>query len=114
MVAYQSHSNGPSAKELTIGRVIVNERDQGSVVLQPYAGVWSGSRVVHRPYYQTSAGYSLVPGPRGAQEKIRYEALVLQVELLTGGELAHGSARRLSNGGWGLFIQMSPCVFCIR
>ena len=45
------------------------------------------------PLFQARDGYTLenAPGMRPALEVVRYEALVLQVELLTGGELAHGS-----------------------
>ena len=54
-----------------------------------------------------------------AQEVIKYEALVQQVELLAGGELTHGSARRLLDRGWGLYINrndvarfMKEVFFC--
>ena len=46
VVAYQTAANGPSSKELTIGRVLVNDRAHQTVLLQPYEAHWSGSRAV--------------------------------------------------------------------
>ena len=99
IVAYQTIANGPKSKELTIGRVLVNNRDQKQVFIQPYRAMWTGTRLVHRPLFQTAEGYSLTPGPTEAKETVRYEALVSQVEQLTGGELTHGCLRRLSDRG---------------
>ena len=87
MVAYQARTVGQTAKDLTVGRVLVNERDQSRVVLQPYEGHWDGNRVVHRPLFQTPMGYSLVPGPQVAKETVSYSALVLQVVRYAGGQL---------------------------
>ena len=102
MVAYQTRLNGERARELTIGKVIVNHRVGMEVILQPYKGVWVGARVVHKPLYQTPEGYTTAENLNPAKETIRYEALVLQVEQLAGGELAYGCSRRLSLRGWGL------------
>ena len=99
MVAYQIHFDGPQSKELVIGRVLINDRDRQMVTLQPYEAMWSGVRVVHRPCFQTPAGYSTVPSSYEAKESIRYDALVSQVELLTGGELTHGCSRPLREAG---------------
>ena len=77
--------NGPRARELTIGKVLVNERAGHTVMVQPYGAQWGGVRIVHRPLYQTPEGYSAEPGPRIAKELVRYEALVTQVETLAGG-----------------------------
>jgi hypothetical protein len=66
--------------------------------------MWGRVRIIHVPQYQTRAGYSDIPG-RAALEIIPYAALVLQVEVLKGGELIHGSARCLEQRGWGLLIQ---------
>ena len=51
-------------------------------------------------------GVSTVDPTRGrpAEAIVLYAALVLQVELLQGGELVHASARRLSDRGGGLGI----------
>ena len=76
MVAYQTKSDGTDAKLLTVGRVLVNERDRQQVVLQPYEGHWSGARVVHRPYFQSPFGYTLVPNPQVARESVLYLSLI--------------------------------------
>ena len=104
-VAYQTQVQGSEAKKLSVGRVLVNERNRQHVIVQPYEGHSSGARVVHRPYFQTPFGYTLVPGGAEAKESVHYEALQQQVELLTGGELTGGSSRRLSDKGWGLLIK---------
>lgn len=105
MVAYQTVFEGYRSKELTIGRVLVNDRDQQTVVVQPYEAQWSGIRVVNRLCYQTPFGYTLVPCSAEAKETTRYGALVSQVELLTGGELTHGCARCLSDRGRVLLVK---------
>ena len=99
MVAYQSKTGGPRSRDLTVGKVLVNLRQEQSVTVQPYRGQWSGMKVVHLPQFQTPNGYSDSPVPNIAKEQVRYEALVLQVELLVGGELTHGSARTLHDRG---------------
>ena len=98
-VAYQTVLNGQRARELTVGRVLVNMRDDKTVLVQPHVGRWSRVRVIHLPLYQTANGYVTEVGPTIAKETVRYEALVSQVELLHGGELSHGSTRRLSDRG---------------
>ena len=92
------------AREPTVGRVIANQREEQKVTVQPYAGAWSMVRVVLRPLFQTPEGLTTTPGPIAAKESARYEALVAQVEQLTGGELSYGSARCLSDRGWGLLL----------
>ena len=104
-VAYQTILNGSDARDLTIGKILVNHRGEQQVTLQPYSNEWERVRVVHRPQYQTTHGYTTVLVTSVAKETIRYEAMVLQVELLVGGELAYSSARRLSDRGWGLLIE---------
>jgi hypothetical protein len=104
-VAYQVHPTGPDQRRLQIGRVLANHRDEKFVVVQPMLASWTGMHIVHKLQYQTPHGYSSVVGPIEAKERIRYEALVAQVERLTGGELNHGSARRLSDRGWGLLLK---------
>ena len=49
-----------------------------------------------------------------ARETIRYEALVLQVGFLAGGELSHSTCRRLSDRGWGLYIEKRGTIDYIR
>ena len=43
-------------------------------------------------------------------ETIAYAAVVRTVELLKGGELTHGSARELSDHGWGLELHRDEIV----
>ena len=38
LVAYQTVGEGPEAKDLTIGKVLLNHRDEQAVTLQPYRG----------------------------------------------------------------------------
>ena len=90
MVAYQTIPNGPQSQELTIGRVLVNDRERLLVILQPYDAHWHRTKIIHRPYYQTPYGYSLVPTPHEARVSVRYEALVMQVELYPGSSLQMG------------------------
>ena len=47
---------------------------------------------------------------RKREEIVNYAALVTPVELLTGGELMHGCARRLEQGGWGLKMEIEEQV----
>ena len=105
LVAYQTILNGPEQKKLSVGRVLINDRDKPMLVLLPYSGQWSGVKAVHRPYFQTPNGYTATPGPEVAKQSVRYEALVSQVKLMSGGELSHSCARRLSEGGWGLLVE---------
>ena len=103
-VAYQTKLTGPQNRDLTIGKVLVNFRNDKLVTVQPYKGVWQRVRVVHKPLNQSREGYTTAAGTGTAKETIRYEALVSQVEMLAGGELAYSSARRLSDRGWGLLL----------
>ena len=96
-VAYQTVFDGPKGKELTAGKVLINERPEQKVILQPHEGIWQGLKVAHKPCYQTPHGYTLTPNHDVARERVGYEALVSQVELRAGGELVHSSARRLSD-----------------
>ena len=51
---------------------------------------------------------------RKAEVTVLYPALVLQVELLSGGELTHGSARTLSDRNWGLEMEVVEEVAYFR
>jgi hypothetical protein len=114
-VAYQSVRNGPRAKELDVGLVIRKLHADERVLLHPYKGVWRQLRVCHYPRYRTEAGdLSTDPSPRQAEETVRYSALVLQVELLRGGELTYGSARTLSDRGWGLRVEVAEQIAHFR
>jgi hypothetical protein len=71
--------------------------------------------LIHLPQYQTPEGYSTTAtASPEARETVRYEALVLQVELLRGGELTYGSARTLSNRGWGLQMSLEDRLAGLR
>ena len=109
-VAYQTRPQGRESKQLTIGRVLINHREDQKVTLQPHRGKWGLVRVLHVPQFQTRNGYSDLPSASLAKEIILYAALVKQVELLQGGELTHGDARSLSKGGWGLLLDQAETV----
>ena len=79
------------------------------MIVQPYSATWGGMKVIHRPCFQTPEGYA-EEGAREAMEVVRYEALVEPVDLLTGGELRHGIARRLCDRGWGLYIKNNEAL----
>ena len=117
-MAYQVVLHGPKSKDLVVGKVIAHDRSHREgqqVVVQPHKGVWRLVRLVHLPQYQTPDGYSTtVTSAPEARETVRYEALVLQVELLKGGELAYGSARTLSNRGWGLHMDLEERLAGLR
>ena len=102
-VAYQTRNGGDGSKDLTVGKVLINHREDRRVTLQPHRGCWRAVRVVHLPQFQTREGYA-DSGADIAKETVRYEALVAQVELLQGGELTFSSSRVLEKRGWGLLV----------
>ena len=106
-MAYQTVPQGVKSKQLTVGGVVLNDRESSMVTVQPYRGKWGRVRIIHVPQYQTRNGYCDSPG-KPAHEVIPYAALVLQVELLKGGELTHGSSSCLESRGWGLLITNLP------
>ena len=67
MVAYQTIATGFQRRELTVGRVLVNNRAEKTIVVQPCSAEWGGVRVTHRLLYQTPAGYSTTPAPLQAK-----------------------------------------------
>ena len=102
-VAYQTVNGGLGARDLTVGKVLVNHRGDRRLTVQPHRGTWKQVRVVHLPQFQTREGYA-DEGTDMAKETVRYEALVAQVELLQGGELTQSSSRLLEKRGWGLLV----------
>ena len=50
-------------------------------------------------------GQTHAAGHPPAKDIVRYQALVLQVELRQGGELTYSSSRTLSDRGWGLSVE---------
>lgn len=66
-------------------------------------GLATGPCSCHVPLYIGTEGeLTKDEAGRRAEALVKYAALVLQGELLLGGELRHGSARELSDRGWGL------------
>ena len=50
MVAYQTIYSGADQKQLTIGRVLANERDRMHMNVQPYLARWSRTKVTYHPH----------------------------------------------------------------
>ena len=71
-----------------------------------------GTRIAHRLEYLTREGVVVTEAldNRKREEIVNYAALVTPVELLTGGELMHGCARRLEQGCWGLKMETEEQV----
>ena len=61
MVAYQTVLGGPQARQLTVGKVLVNHREGQILSVQPYGAKWSGVCLQHTPLFQTFEGLSLIP-----------------------------------------------------
>ena len=107
-VAYQVAGQGAAAKELVVGRVLKNTPAEQTIEVQPCKGVWRRTKVCHLPLYVGTEGEATTAAPPMAtimRATVRYSALVLKVELLSGGELMHSDARTLSDRGWGLKIE---------
>ena len=102
-MAYQTICQGPRRKDLSVGKVVRNHPEGQNVTVQPYKGIWKQLKVCHYPLSRAPDGtLTMSATSTPASETVRYAALVLQVELLVGGEINHGSARALSDRGWGL------------
>ena len=114
--AYQTVAHGPTEKELAVSKVIKNLPADERGLVQPYRGVWRQVRVCKIPlYFAEQRGHVTTElSTRRLEDSVRHAALVLQVELLTGGELTCGSARMLSNSGWGLLVEDAEQVVHIR
>jgi hypothetical protein len=111
-VTYKTAAAGPAEKDLTVGRVTRNEHAESRILAQPCRGIWMGTRIVHRLEYLTREGVVVTEALDNRQraEIVHYAALVTPVELLTGGELMHGCARRLAQGGRGLKMEIEEQV----
>ena len=59
-VVYQTKVTGPERRNLTVGRVLINHREEMRLTVQPYKGVWKQVRVVRIPQFQTRNGHSSV------------------------------------------------------
>ena len=86
---------------MTIGKVIRNNKNETTVLVHPYKGLWRQMRVIHLPLYRKEDGELTVePTAKRAEAVVNYSALVLAVELLRSGELIHSSARTLIDRNW--------------
>ena len=114
-VAFRSAGCGPSSRDLDVGRVLRNEREEQRVLVHQHRGVWQGVRVAHLPLFLSPVGIEQTEvTEKRAEVLVPYAALVRRVELLVGGELTHGSARELSDSGWGLRMVQEEQVRCLR
>ena len=114
-MAYQTKSQGPEAKYLSIGRIIWNDVAGQRVTLNPFKGIWKQLRVCHYPLYLAEGGTLTTEAKdKKAEATVLYAALVLEVELLSGGELVHGAARTLSDRGWGLKMEICDEIAFFR
>ena len=100
IVAYQTFPQGPLAKQLTLGKVLANDRENQTITVQPYRSKWLFVKIVHRPLYQGPAGRTTEPTGTDAKDTVRYEALVKKVSLLSDGEIGHSDSRELLKGNW--------------
>lgn len=113
-VAYQTAAHGSEAKNVSSGRVMVNDPPKFEVWVQPYKAVWHRTELVHRPLFESSEGLTTESTPREARESVEYEALVLQVGMLSGGEPGHGAAGTLGDRGWRLLINKNESLQTLR
>ena len=115
--AFTPRRQGPVEQgHQTVAKVIKNLPADERVLVQPFKGVWRHVRACHIPLYVAEQGGHITtePSVRRLEESVRYSALVLQAELLAGGELTYGSARTLSNNGWGLLVDNAEQVAHFR
>ena len=74
------------------------------VVVQLHRACMEGAFVTHKPLWQHHDRVSIEQGTLAASAIVRYEAIVLQVELRTKGEMTQGHSRTLTDRGWGLLL----------
>ena len=103
---------------MTIAKVLKNRPADQNALVQPHKAVWRQVRVCHLPLYTTEEGdVTIEPTDKVLEEAVRHSAMVLQVELLVGGELTHGCSRTLSDNGWGLLLDdaelVAHCRACV-
>ena len=93
------------SKEVSVGRVLRNVKDEARVVVHVHRGEWNAVHVVHKPLYLTHEGVeTLEVTDRRVEASKGYTALVHPVELLSGGEIRAGDSRKLLDGGWKLRV----------
>ena len=101
-VAYQTVPTGPEAKKLTIGKVVTNDREAQTVLVQPHRARWMSVKIVHEPLFTGPRGLTSANTGKQALDTVRYEALVKSVSLLRDGEVQAGDSRDLLVRGWSL------------
>ena len=96
-----------SDRELVVGKVEENVRQDRHVLVHCYQAMWRNVAVRWRPFYfetvEQGDKETLEATGRPKQEPARYAALVRVVELLIDGELAHASSRALDRSGYRLY-----------
>ena len=104
VIAYCSIEEGPSKKLVPVGVVLHNDRVRQVVVVQLHRACMEGAFVTHKPLWQYHDRVSTEQVTLAASAIVRYEAIVLQVELRTKGEMTQGHSRTLTDRGWGLLL----------
>ena len=100
-VVYQTIPNGPESKKLTVGKVISNDRQAQTIMVQPHRARWKSVKIVHDPLYMSPTGWTVTPTGKQLVATVRYEALVKAVSLLRDGELQAGHAREVLDAAGG-------------
>jgi len=107
-----------SDRELVVGKVEENVRQDRHVLVHCYRATWRNVAVQWKPVYFEAVAEgdkeTLEVTGRPKQEPVRYAALVRVVELLVDGELAHASSRALDRSGYRLHIPESEVSFACR
>ena len=107
-----------SDRELVVGKVEENVRQDRHVLVHCYQATWRNVAVRWRPVYfetvEQGDKETLETTGRPKQEPVRYAALVRVVELLIDGELAHASSRALDRSGYRLYIPESEVNYACR
>ena len=101
-VVYQTAPNGPESKKLTVGKVVSNDRQAQTIIVQPHRARWKSVKIVHDPLYVNPWGQTTALTGKQALDTVRYEALVKAVSLHKDGELQAGYSRDLLSRGWSL------------
>ena len=92
-------SNGTRKKLLLLGKVVQNVHDSNSVVLQPYKGKWSNSKVRYVPLFQSRHGHTEEQGDP-VLESVQYADLVHPAALKSNGELSLKTEATLRRSPW--------------
>ena len=89
------------SRQLLLGKVLQNFRETERVVMQPYRGKWTHSKVRYVPLYQSAEGHTERPGDP-VQESVPYADLIYEAGLKQNGELSLNTEAKLRKGSWGL------------